>query len=231
MAYNEAKRWSKQPEKFGTGCIEGIVAPESANNAISGGALIPLLTLGIPGDGGTAVMLGAFMMHGLVPGPMLFKDFPVEVYSIICGLFIAIIFMGFLGFARLRMFAKIPAVRQSILLPIVFVFCFIGTYALNFNIDDIFFMIAAGVVGFIMLKFDFSMPPIVLGVILGGIIERNLVRSLVMSNNSFTIFFTNPISCILLVVSFLTVFVPVARVALRKAKAKGNNAVPPEQTF
>ncbi len=215
VAYNEAKRWSKRPEEFGKGSIEGIVAPEAANNAISGGALIPLLTLGIPGDGGTAVMLGAFMMHGLVPGPMLFKDFPVEVYSIIAGMFIANIFMGLLGFAGLRLFAKIPTIPMPMLIPVVFVFCFIGTYALNTNIDDIFFMIAAGVGGYILLKLDFSMPPIILGVILGGIVERNLVRSLVMSDGSYAIFFTNPISCFLLVIAFLTVAVPVVKSAAR----------------
>ncbi len=215
VGYNEAKRWSKNPEKFGTGCPEGIAAPESANNAIAGGALIPLLTMGIPGDAGTAVMLGAFMMHGIIPGPLLFRDQGVLVYTIIVGLFIANLFMGILGFAGIRFFAKIPAIPNAVLVPAVFIFCYVGTFALNNNVDDIYFMIFAGIVAYIMIKLDFSMPPIIIGLILGTIMERNLARSLAISKGSFTIFFTRPISCALMLIAILTLVQPMVSWAIR----------------
>ena len=208
VGYNEAKRWSKHPEKFGTGIPEGIAAPEAANNAVSGGALIPLLTLGIPGDAGTAVMLGAFMMHGIVPGPLLFRDHTVEVYTIILGLFLANLFMCILGYACLRIFAKIPSIPMPTLLPIVFIFCFVGAFALNNNVDDIYFMIVVGVIGYALIKMGYSAPPIILGLILGQIMEQNLARSLILSNGSFTIFFTRPISCVLILIALLTLVVP-----------------------
>ncbi|MDR3078112.1 MAG: tripartite tricarboxylate transporter permease, partial [Planctomycetota bacterium] len=211
VGYNEAKRWSKHPERFGHGAPEGIAAPEAANNAISGGALIPLLTLGIPGDAGTAVMLGAFMMHGIVPGPMLFIDHAVDVYTIIIGMFIANIFMGILGFSGLRLFAKIPNIPLPMLLPLIFVFCLVGTFALNNNINDIYFMIIAGVVGFLVIKLDFTMPPVILGLILGNIMESNLNRSLIYSNGSWSVFLTRPISCVLIAVSAVTLLVPMFR--------------------
>ncbi|MDR2390861.1 MAG: tripartite tricarboxylate transporter permease [Planctomycetota bacterium] len=211
VAYNEAKRWSRHPEKFGTGTPEGIAAPEAANNAISGGALIPLLTLGIPGDAGTAVMLGAFMMHGIVPGPMLFVDHRVDVYTIIIGMFIANILMMTLGFAGLRLFAKIPCIPRPMLLPMIFVFCFVGTYALNNNINDIYFMIATGIIGFLMIKMDFTMPPVILGLILGRIMENNLSRSLVYANGNWSVFLTRPISCLLILVSAATLLTPAIR--------------------
>ncbi|MDR1533755.1 MAG: tripartite tricarboxylate transporter permease [Planctomycetota bacterium] len=216
VAYNEAKRWSKRPEKFGTGVPEGVAAPEAGNNAVSGGALIPLLTLGIPGDAGTAVMLGAFMMHGIVPGPLLFRDHTVEVYTIIFGLFLANIFMCLLGYAGLRLFAKIPSIPMPTLLPIVFIFCFIGAFALNNNVDDIYFMIVTGVVGYALIKLGFSAPPLILGLILGGIVENNLTRSLVLSNGSLAIFFTRPISCVLMLIALSTLFVPAIRFAVKQ---------------
>lgn len=213
VAYNEAKRWSKHPELFGTGIPEGIAAPESANNAISGGALIPLLTMGIPGDAGTAVMLGAFMMHGIVPGPLLFRDQGLLVYTIIAGFFLANIFFCVMGYAGLRFFAKIPSIPNPIILPAVFLFCVVGTFAMNNNIDDVYFMIAVGVAAFFLAKLDFSMPPVILGLILGNITEKNLVRSLNISDNGFAIFFTRPISCILMSLTLLTLAFPLVRAA------------------
>ncbi|MCL2001090.1 MAG: tripartite tricarboxylate transporter permease, partial [Planctomycetes bacterium] len=220
ISYNEAKRWSKNPEKFGTGCPEGIAAPEAANNAITGGALIPLLTLGIPGDAGTAVMLGAFMMHGVVPGPMLFVEQTVLVYTIIIGMFIANICMGVFGYTGLRLFAKIPCIPMPALLPLIFVFCFVGTYALYNNIHDILFMIAAGLVSFVMIKMGFSMPPIILGLILGNITEKNLARALVFADNDWTVFFTRPISCALLLIAAATLLAPSLAWIIREIQLK-----------
>lgn len=208
LAYMQAKRFSKHPEKFGTGCPQGIAAPEAANNAMAGGALIPLLTLGIPGDAGTAVMLGALMMQGIIPGPLLFKDQPVAVYAIILGLIFANICMGILGFSAIKLFSKITSVPNMILTPVIFVFCFVGTYAMNHDINDIFFMIIAGIIGFMLIKLDFSMPPIILGLILGNMVEKNLQKSLVISDGSFSIFFTRPISCALLIIGIGSILLP-----------------------
>ncbi len=209
LAYMQAKRFSRHPERFGTGCSQGVAAPEAANNAMSGGALIPpLLTLGIPGDAGSAVMLGALMMQGIIPGPLLFTEQTVAVYSIIFGLLFANICMAILGFAGIRLFSKITSVPNMILTPVIFVFCFVGTYAMNHDIRDIFFMIIAGIVGFALIKLEFSMPPIILGLILGNMVEKNLQKSLVISDGNFSIFFTRPISCVLLIVAVISLFLP-----------------------
>jgi putative tricarboxylic transport membrane protein len=208
IGYNEAKRWSKHPEKFGDGAPEGIVGPEAANNAVSGGALIPLLTLSIPGDAGTAVMLGALMMQGIIPGPLLFVEQKPRVYLIVFGLFIANIFMGILGFAGLRIFSKLMMIPKKIMTPMIFVFCFVGTYALNHDINDIILMIIVGIVGFFLLKINFTVPPIILGLILGNIAESNFRRALVISDGSPLIFFQRPVSCIFIIIAFLSLVYP-----------------------
>ncbi len=218
VGYNEAKRWSKHPEKFGEGAPEGIAAPEAANNAISGGALIPLLTLGIPGDAGTAVMLSAMMMQGVVPGPMLFTEQTSTVYTIIAGLFFANICMCLLGYSAIRGFAKIGSVPNTYLTPIVFVFCVVGTYALNNNIWDIFMMMIFGVISYVLIKCDFPMPPIILGLILGNLAEKNLQRALIISNGSISVFFTRPISLVLLVISAVSLLWPVVGPYVKKMK-------------
>ncbi len=223
LAYNEARRWDKHPEEFGTGRIEGVAAPEAANNAVSGGALIPLLTLGIPGDAGTAVMLGALMMQGIVPGPLLFTSEQQKVYTIIVGLFVANLCMGLLGFCGIRLFSKIGDISNRYLTPIVFVFCIVGTFALNNSVNDIFLMLVIGVLAFFLIKLGFPMPPVILGLILGDTLEKNLQRSLMVSKGSFSIFFTRPISLCLLLVAFASVFLP-ALLRLAKARRKEGGA-------
>ena len=220
VSYNEAKRWSKHPEEFGNGAPEGIAAPEAANNAISGGALIPLLTIGIPGDSGTAVMLGALMMQGIIPGPLLFTEQTDKVYLIIVGLFLANIFMGLLGFAGIRLFSKIVAIPDVILTPMIFIFCFVGTFAMNHNISDIFLMIIAGILGYFMLKMDFCVPPLILGLILGRTLESNRRRSLVLSDGSPIIFLQRPIALVLLIAAFLSLIYPLVLPYLRKRGGK-----------
>ena len=220
VSYNEAKRWSKHPEEFGNGAPEGIAAPEAANNAISGGALIPLLTIGIPGDSGTAVMLGALMMQGIIPGPLLFTEQTDKVYLIIVGLFLANICMGLLGFAGIRLFSKIVAIPDVILTPMIFIFCFVGTFAMNHNISDIFLMIIAGILGYFMLKMDFCVPPLILGLILGRTLESNLRRSLVLSDGSPIIFLQRPIALVLLIAAFLSLIYPIVLPYIRKMGGK-----------
>ncbi len=220
VGYNEAKRWSKHPEEFGTGIPEGIAAPEAANNAISGGALIPLLTLGIPGDAGTAVMLSALMMQGIIPGPLLFSTQGVAVYTIIVGIFFANICMCILGYCGIRGFAKIADVSNKYLTPIIFIFCFVGTYALNNLLPDIYLMIIAGVIAFFLIKLEFPMPPIILGLILGDLAEKNLQRSLILSDGSWSIFVTRPICIVLLVIAFSSLFLPVIQAQIKKMKLR-----------
>ena len=232
VGYNEAKRWSKHPEQFGDGAPDGIAAPESANNAISGGALIPLLSLGIPGDAGTAVMLSALMMQGVVPGPMLFTEQTGTVYTIIVGLFFANLWMCLLGYSAIRGFAKIGNVSNTYLTPIVFVFCVVGTYALNNNILDIFMMMILAwwlmcsssedrlrVVAYVLIKCDFPMPPIILGLILGSLAEKNMQRALVISDGNISVFFTRPISLVLIVISVISLLWPVISPVIKKRRA------------
>lgn len=225
LGYTQAKRFSRHPEEFGTGAPQGIAAPESANNAVSGGALIPLLTLGIPGDAGSAVMLGALMMQGIIPSPLLFSTQTVKVYTIIIGLILANICMCILGFGGIRIFSKITSVPKEILTPVVFVFCCVGTFCMNHNINDIYFMLLAGAVGFVLLKMDFAMPPVILGLILGPTVEKNLQKSLVLSDGSFKIFFQHPISCVLLIVAFLSLFIPVITYLVEKNKKARRNII------
>ena len=218
VGYNEAKRVSKHKELFGKGIPEGVAAPEAANNAISGGALIPLLTLGIPGDAGTAVMLSALMMQGIVPGPLLFQTQGRVVYGIILGMFAANIAMCILGYCGIRIFAKIGDVSNKYLTPIVFAFCVVGTYAVNNNIIDILLMMFLGVIAYILIKLDFPMPPIILGLILGNLAEKNLQRSLVISHGSISIFLTRPISCGFLMIAIISILWPVVKSLISKMK-------------
>ena len=226
VGYNEAKRWSKHPEQFGDGAPDGIAAPESANNAISGGALIPLLSLGIPGDACTAIMLGCLMMLGITPGPLLMTEQPAKVYMIIVGLFFANAFMALCGFAGIRIFTKISSVPSIVLTPLIFVFCFVGTFAVNHTVGDIYLMILCGILGFFLIKMEFSIPPIILGLILGGILEKNFRRAMVLSAGDWTTFFTRPISCVFIIIAFLSLIYPfvLAHLKQRKAAKKGEQA-------
>ncbi len=209
ISYNVAKRFSKHPGAFGDGAPEGIAAPEAANNAVSGGAMIPLLTLGIPGDSVTAIMLGALMMQGIAPGPLLFTTQTVKVYTIIIALFVSNVFMCLLGYGAIRIFSKISLVPAKWLNPLVFVFCTVGTFAINNNMGDVVLMIGAGIVGYVLIKLDFCMPPIILGLILSDTVESNLRRTLVLSDGSLRIFLTHPIALALLAVAAVSLLSPI----------------------
>lgn len=220
VSYNEAKRWSKHKEDFGKGAPEGIAASESGNNSISGGALVPLLTLGIPGDAGTAVMLGSLMILGIAPGPLLFTEQRSVVYLIFIGLFIANIFMGILGFWGIRWFSKVINVPNTILVPLVFTFCLVGTFALNNSLQDVYFMIIAGVVGYFLIKMDFSIPPIILGLVLGPMTESNLRRSLVLFNGDPKVFLFRPICSVFLILAVVSLIYPYLLPIIRKMRKK-----------
>ena len=209
LAYSEAKRFSKTPEMYGKGCVEGIAATESSNNAVCGGALIPLLTLGVPGDIITAIMLGALMIQGLTPGPLLFVEHPVTVYGIFAAFIIANIMMLVCGLIAVRGAGKIIAIPGAVLMPIVITLCVVGGYAVNNSTFDLLVVAIFGTVGYLMIKCDFPQPPLLLAMILEPIAEANFRRALTISQNDYSIFYTSPVACIILLVSLLVLLKPI----------------------
>ncbi len=203
VAYAEAQRQSKHPEKFGTGILDGIAAPESANNAVCGGALVPLLTLGIPGDVVTAILVGALITHGIKPGPLLFIEDMGSVYTIYIALLLSVIVLFFVGRLGNPMFAKIVKLRKATLLPMIFVICVVGAYSNRGNVFDVIMMLLFGIMGFVMNKNKFPVPPLVIAFVIGSQLETSLRQSLILSDNSIAIFFTRPISLALMVISIV----------------------------
>ena len=214
LAYADAKGRSKNPEQYGKGCLEGISATESANSAVIGGGLIPTLTLGIPGDIVMAIMLGALMIQGLVPGPLLFQQHTVVVYSIFSALIVANLFMLFMGLFSIRWMAKILLVPTGVLMPAVIALCVVGGYAINNSTFDLIIVGIFGVVGYLLLKIEIPQAPLLLSMILTPIAETNFRRALVISDGSYGIFFTSPISAFLLA---LAAFV-IIRMALKEIR-------------
>jgi putative tricarboxylic transport membrane protein len=208
VAYNEAKRFSKDKQEFGKGDMRGVAAPESANNSVTGGAMIPLLTLGIPGDAVTAVLLGALMVQGIQPGPMLFETNGPIVYTLFMGMLIANLLILIIGLPGIRLFTKILLVPKNVLTPIIIVLCVVGSYSLGNSYFDVVVMFIAGVIGYFMQRYDFPASPLILGLILGPMMESNLRRSLVMSEGDVSIFFTRPISAVFLTIAIITLLSP-----------------------
>lgn len=205
IAYIVAKKRSKTPEQFGKGTIEGVVAAETANNAGIGGAMIPLLTLGIPGDAVTAVMLGGLMIHGIQPGPMLFITQGELVYTIFAALVLSAVLMLILEFYGLRIFIRLLAIPKHILLPVILVLCAVGAFGLASRIFDIWTILIFGVLGYAFVKGGIPTAPFIIGFILGPMAETNLRRGLMLSGGDFTGFLTNPISAAFLAVAALSI--------------------------
>ena len=217
VSYDQAKRWSKHSDNFGNGEPEGIVASEAGNNSVSGGAFIPVLTLGIPGDGATAIMMGALMVQGLQPGPLLFTEKAADVYAIFIGLLLANIVMGIMGFSLIKLFVKVVSVPVHILIPIICMMTFVGTYSYNNSMNDVYLMVFSGFVGYFLNKLGFSMSAVIIGIILGGMAEQNFVGSLIMSDGSFGIFFTRPLCLFFLAAAALSLLSPVLGKLFKKA--------------
>lgn len=194
LSYIAAKKQSKTPEKFGKGINDGVVASETANNAGIGGAMIPLLTLGIPGDAVTAMMLGGFMIHGIQPGPLLFVSQGALVYTIFAALIVSSVMMLICEFYGMRIFVKLLAVPKYILLPIILVLCVVGAFGLGSRIFDIWTILIFGLIGYGFVKFGIPQAPFIIGFILGPMAETNLRRGLMLSDNNFMDFLTQPIS-------------------------------------
>ncbi len=211
LSYNEAVRSSKHPSKYGTGCVEGIAAAEAGNNGVTGATLIPLLTLGIPGDTVTAVLLGALMMQGLQPGPGLFRDFAPIVYTIMVGLIFVNIFMFIQGNLFVKIFAQINKIPVKLLLPILLVLCATGAFAENNTMFDVWMMMIFGAVGYVLIRNDFPVTPLLLARILGPLAEVSMRQSLIMSAGSYAIFFTRPITIFFLVLTVLSIIFAVIK--------------------
>lgn len=211
ISYDMERRFSKHPEKFGTGVPEGIAAPESSNNGTTGGALIPLLALGIPGDANTAIMLGALQMHNMTPGPSLFLTKLTDVHTIFAGFMLANIFVLCLGLTGQNLFVKIVSIPKRILVPVIMVMCTVGSFSINNNFWDVLVMYIAGILGYLLTKGGFPLSPIVLALILGQMCEGNLRRSLVMSQGSISIFFTRPICAAFLLLGTIAIIWPLVK--------------------
>jgi len=201
VSYGLEKQVSKEPERFGTGVLEGLTASETSVNASTGGAMIPLLTLGIPGSGATAVMMGAFLLHGVQPGPLLFAQSPHEVYTIFVGMLLANLIMIAMGLLAARSFAQLMKVPEPILAAFIITFCFLGAYALRNDMSDVWVTMLFGVLGFFMRRYNLPIPPLILGVILGPLAEQYFLTSMVSHGNDVTVFFTRPVSAAVLLTS------------------------------
>jgi putative tricarboxylic transport membrane protein len=204
VGYSEAVRWSKQPEKFGTGIAEGIAAPETCNNAAAGGAMVPLLTLGIPGSATTAVIIGGFMVHGMQPGPMLFINQPGLMYSLFIAMFVANIFMLFSGIIVAKLFSNFRKIRYSILGPCIFVFASVGAFGISNDMVDVWIMFAFGLIGYVMKKFDFPIAPLIIALVLGELAEISLRRGMRMADWDLSEFIFRPIGGTILLLTLIT---------------------------
>lgn len=210
MAYDHAKRTVKDPSRpFGEGAYEGLVAPESANNAAVGGAYIPMLTLGIPGDAVTAVIIGAMYIHGLKPGPMLMVETPHLFWFIVGSLTLANIFLLVFGLTGIRLFAKIVETPKPILLPVILVLSAVGAYAINNNPVDVYWMLGFGVLGYFLKMYGFQVGPVILGMILGPLMDKSYRQAMISAEGNLVQFagefFTSPLSLVILIALALTV--------------------------
>lgn len=211
IARDYARSRSKHPENFGQGEPNGIAAPEASNNATVGGALVPLLALGIPGSPTTAILAGALIMHGLHPGPQLFTDAPSLVYAILFGVIVATIIQYIVGSLFLPIMTKVTKLPDAVLAAGVMGFAILGAFAIRNLMFDVWITLGFGVVGYFMKKLQFPVPPVILAMVLGYLIESNYRTALVSSQGSYAIFFTDPVSLLFLSLSFISLMIPVVR--------------------
>ncbi|MFP3918573.1 tripartite tricarboxylate transporter permease [Lysinibacillus telephonicus] len=209
FSYITEKKFSKNPDSFGKGNIAGVAGPESANNAASGGAMIPLLTLGIPGSGTTAILMGALIMYNVQPGPLLFDDHPEIAWGLIASMFIGNLVLLILNMPLVKVFAKIIQTPKKYLLPIIIAISFFGVYAVQYTTFDLYLLLACGLFGYLLSKNDYPVAPLVLALVLGPMIENNMRRALTISNGDWSIFVTKPLSLVFLIIAIAWVLIPV----------------------
>ena len=211
MAYGIAKTMSKDPETYGKGNVDGVVAPEAANNAASTGSMLPMLTLGIPGSPTTAILLGGMVIWGLEPGPLVFTDHPDFVWGLIASLYAANLFALLINIGFIPAFIWVLKMPFTILAPIIFVLCVVGGYVPTQDMHDVWLMLIFGVVGYLMRKLDYPMAPAVLAIVLGPLAEPAMRQSLIGSHGDVTIFFTRPISGTIMAIALLLIVLPLLK--------------------
>jgi putative tricarboxylic transport membrane protein len=221
LSYTVEKKVSKHPKEFGNGAVEGVAGPESANNAAATAAMVPMLTLGIPGSATTAIMLGGLMMWGLRPGPLLFEKNPQFVWGLIASQYIANVMLLVLSTVFIPIFVRALRLRYTILMPLVIVFCITGAYSLKNNLWDVGQMVVFGVLGYGMKKLGYSPAALVLALVLGPLAERALRQSLIISDAGLGILFMRPISAVLTAAALLAIAVPAARAVLARSRRAG----------
>lgn len=211
VAYGAESQYGKRRKEMGSGIAEGIVAPQTAATASVGGALIPLLTMGIPGSGATAIILGAFLLHGIQPGPQIFVSSGPMVYAIFASLFVSIIGMCILGYFAIKPLVKVLDMPEPVVSAFVVMFCFIGAFAARNNLSDLYVITAFGILGYLCEKFKFPIAPLVLGSILGPLAESAFMTMMVSENNDWTVLIARPVSATVMVLAVIALVYPVHR--------------------
>jgi putative tricarboxylic transport membrane protein len=224
LSYTSEKRLSKHPEEFGKGAIEGVAGPESANNSDTAGALVPLLTLGVPGGGATAVMLGAFIMYGIQPGPLLFQNRPDLVWGLVDSMYVGNIMCLILNLPLIGIFVRLLYIPSGILYPLIVAISVIGTYAINGSVLDLYLVLFFGVVGYVFGKIDIPVAPLVLSVVLGGIMEQSFRQAMTISSGNPKIFLGSTITVSLVILSIISIAVPILLPKLKKWKEGADEA-------
>jgi len=208
LSYGLEKRLSRHPERFGTGAIEGVAAPEACNNAAATGNFIPMLSLGIPANAIMAILLGALTLYGIQPGPLLIRDHPELFWGLVASMYVGNVILLILNLPLISLWVQVLKVPYGILYPLILLFCLIGSYSLNNQIGDVIIMWIFGLLGLVMKKLRFEAAPLVLALVLGPMLEDNLRQALIISGGRFEVFFTRPLSAAFLVVSLVTLLFP-----------------------
>jgi putative tricarboxylic transport membrane protein len=220
LSYVWEKRLSKHPEEFGTGAVEGVAGPEAANNADTAGALVPLLTLGIPGGGATAILLGAFIMYGIQPGPLLFQNRPDLVWGLIDSMYVGNLMLLILNLPLIGIFVRLLYIPASLLMPLILAIATIGVYAINGNTVELYFALIFGVLGYIFRKVDIPLAPMVLSLVLGGIMEQSFRQAMTISGGNPKIFVGSTICIVLVALSVFSIFLPLILDRIKRIRAQ-----------
>ena len=224
MAYGVAKTITKEPETYGKGNIDGVVAPEAANNAASTGSMLPMLTLGIPGSPTTAILLGGMVIWGLEPGPLLFTEHKEFVWGLIASLYAANFFSLIINIAFIPAFVAVLKMPFTILAPVIFGLCVVGGYVPTLDMHDVWLMFVFGVVGYLMRKLDYPLAPAVLAIVLGPLAERSVRQSLIGSHGDISIFFTRPISGTITFIAIILLVLPLLKLIKDRKTASEEGA-------
>lgn len=219
VCYNETKRWSKHKEEFGKGAIEGVAGPEAANNAAVGGAMVPTLALGIPGSATTAIILAGLLVQGVRPGPHLFNEQPMLLYAVFASMLAANLLYMVMGLGAAKLFARVTLIPNAYLWPAVFVLAVVGAYGPNQSLVDVWTMLIFGVIGFLMRRYGFAPAPMIMGLVLGTMVEETLKQSLLIFDQNWLMFFASPIVDVLFAITLAGLLGPVARRLFTRRRA------------